>query len=182
MKKYFSKVGPYLIVYFVGLWIGLLVESFGVFPISRGFDVIGVDLSVLGGRILTVVLVVLVTAVWLFISTRTIGYKSKEFHLAAILVAAGAVFALQQLLSPLFHNAEYIAGGGHPLTYAVFLQEKAMIWNAKTASVDGVPQWGYHVMMLLLDAIYLPTMIAGEYFGVKKRQKDRKKLTGESES
>ena len=177
MKKYFSKVGAYFIVYFGGILLGLLTESFAPLPFLLLFEMSGLALN-----ILKVVLVVAVTATWLFISTRTIGYKTREFRPATILIAALAVFAMQQALSPLFHNAEYISGGARTLTYAVFLKGKAVIWNAKTASVEGVPQWGYHVMMLLLNAIYLPTMIAGEYFGVKKRQKDRKKLTGENES
>lgn len=174
MKKIFSKFGVYLLDLIAALLIGFLIQfivSLVVFPI--------VEMSQFAARMMKAVFFVMATTVWLFFSARTIGYKNKEIHLASVLTSAILVLAIQQILSPFFHYAEYVSGGALQLTYAVFLKNDPIFAEAPTFLAAGVPQWGYHVIMLIVDIVlYIPAIIAGEHFGVKKRQNDREELIG----
>ena len=174
MKKVFSKFGGYLLDFIAALLIGFLIQfvvSLVVLPI--------VEMNQFAARIMKAIVFILVTTVWLFLSARTIGYKNKEFKLVVSLISAILVLVVQQILSPFFHYAEYVSGGALQLTYAVFLKNDPMFVESGTFLADGVPRWGFHIIMLIIDIVfYIPAIIAGEHFGVKKREKDREELIG----
>lgn len=172
MKTYCSKLGIYLLDFIAAILIGFLFQYVASLIVS-----LIIEMNQLAARIIKATLFFLATTAWLFFSSRTIGYKSKEFKLVAILIASALVFAIQQILAPIFHYAEYVSGGALDLTYAVFLKNEPLFVDHKTFIAEGVPQWGFHVIMLIIDVVfYLPAIIAGEHFGVKKRLKERDAL------
>lgn len=174
MMKYFKSFGTYFLAFIGATWLGIPVAVFGKLPI-----LLAVEISTRASRILEGVLYIIVGCLVLFFSARMVGYKSREYRPIVTVLSMAAVFAVQQVLSPIFHNAEYIAGGALKLTYAIFLGNKPIFAEAPDFIVAGVPGWGYHVVMLVLALIfYLPAVLCGEYLGRKKREKDRLELTG----
>lgn len=178
MKNIFSKFGTYILDFIAAILIGMLVETFAPLPI-----LLAADLSTLSTRVIKAAFFIIVTTAWLFFSARTIGYKSKETNIRGLLVSIILIFALQQVLSPLFNYAEYISGGVLALTYAIFLGNDPFISAADSHLASDVPIWGYHVVMLAVALVfYLPAIITGEYLGVKKREKDRNELINGSKA
>lgn len=173
--KYFKNFGTYLIAFIGAMWVGILAAAWIPIPIEIAFET-----NTLADRIIQGVLYIVVGCLMLFFSARTVGYKSREYSPIVTVVSMAAVFAVQQAVSPIFRHAEYISGGGSVLTKLIFLGNNPAFAEAPDFIVAGVPQWGYHVVMLAIALVfYLPAVLCGEYFGRKKREKDRRELTGE---
>lgn len=171
MKKILSKTGIYLIDFAAALWIGVLVGSILITPVRLIFEP-----TVLQERIWWTVIQAIGTSAWLFISAWKIAYRQKQFSPPAVVIPAIAAFAVQALLAYPFHFVLYISGPASHLADAVYWGNRQYHWERW----DEVPLYIHFGLLLAFDLLYLAAMVAGEYFGAKKRQKDRAELIGRS--
>lgn len=170
MKAYFAKLGTYALDFVAAILIGMLA-LFLIYPIE-----LVCELTTFSERLVCACLSTVTSTLWLFFAARREGYKNKEFKLSCIIPSILTIFIIQLALSPLFDYANYIAGSVNYLTWAIYLVEEPLY------AVTDVPHWVYLLLMGALDAvIYLPAIIAGEYLGAKKRQKERDSLLGHKE-
>ena len=173
MKKYLSDFGGYLIVYESAVLLGLLAMIVLQIPLqfifSTGMPAQYTASFLVGG---------IGSAVWAFIASHRFGYKREKFSIKALIIPLLLVLALQQIVAPLMHYMLYVAGSASQLSSAIYILQGH---SAVEATVWEIPKWLTHLCMLLWDALFFLTPIfLGEYFGAKKRQKDRKALYEES--
>lgn len=169
MKSYLTKLGTYALDYIAAMWVGILVFMAALYPIKLIFE-----LTPLAERIVSTLLCAVGTTVWLFISAHKIGYKSKVFKRSAVIAAVLTVFALQQVLAVVTDYVIYIASTTNYLAQAV--------WFGNSVTGSEPPDLVKHLCLLALDALlFIPAILAGEYLGAKKRQKDRDALIGRKE-
>lgn len=170
MKSILSKTGVYLIDFAAALWVGVLIDGILITPIRLIFEP-----TLFQERIVSGIIQLIGTVAWLFVSAWKIAYEKRQFSLPQVVIPAIFAFALQLPVAYLCHFVQYTSGPAGYLTEAIYWGNRAYRWERW----DEVPLYIYFGLMLAFDLLYLAAMIAGEYFGAKKRQKNRAKLTAE---
>ena len=171
MKKHLSAFGGYLIVYEAAVLLGLLVLTITQIPFQMIFST-----STAPQLIASFLADGIGAAVWFFVAAYRFGHKRAEFSVKALLLPLLLVFAVQQLVAPLLQYMIYVAGSASWLSKSIYMLQGHSVIEA----TEETPKWLTHLCMLLWDAVFfLPPVFLGEFFGAKKRQKDRKALHGE---
>lgn len=168
MKNILSKTGIYLIDFAVALWVGVLIDGIFITPIRLIFEP-----TPFQERITSSIIQLIGTVAWLFVSAWKIAYEKRKFTLPHVVIPAIFTFAVQLVVAYLCHFVQYTSGPAGYLTEAIYWGNRQFRWERWVE----VPLYIYFGPMLAFDILYLAAMIAGEYFGAKKRQKDRAKLT-----
>lgn len=168
MKNILSKTGIYLIDFVAAMWVGILAVLLTI-TLYR----LTAEPTILQDRIFWTILQTLGTVGWLFFSAWKIGYKQKRFTLPAVVIPAIVAFIVQALLVYPTHFAVYTAGPTNLLADAIYWGNREFYWE-RWVEVPLTLRFG---LLIAFDILYLAAMIAGEYIGAKKRQKDRAELT-----
>lgn len=178
MKKQISLFSPYLLNFVGSLWLGVLATVLASIPLR-----FAVGNNPLAENLWISVFFAAAMTAWLFLSSYRRGYKKKALPLPKLSLFMAILFLLQQIFAYIFGYVYYMAGAATHLSLAIFLGHNPAVYDLKTHLAEGVPLWGYHVLMLaLMLVLYVPAMVGGEYVGSKRREKDRAELTGEGET
>ena len=104
------------------------------------------------------------------------GYKNRSVSLKESIFALITVFILQQILAPLLTYAAYIVGTGSIYLAQLFYYQNKIAFRPTT------PVYLEHIFMAISHFIlFTPTIILGEWLGVKKRKNEIKQLTQKEE-
>ena len=167
MKNSLLKAGSYLLDFVAAMWIGML----GTFPLEFPLGLL-CDLTLLQNRIWHGIAQAVFTIAWLFLSARAIGYKEKEFHPAQTLFSVLIVFIVQAIVCYPMHFVMYVSGATYYFTEAIHWGNSSYPWQ----DWGDAPLLLRYGLILLFDLIHMIAILAGEYFGAQKRQKERSEL------
>ncbi|MBQ8382641.1 MAG: hypothetical protein IJX47_05485 [Clostridia bacterium] len=172
MKSVLSKFGIYLLNLIAALWIGLLTE----FVVSLVFHLIVSEASLLQTRLVNAVALTVGSLLWLFFSSKKIGYEQKEFRTETVLIPAALMFALQAIIAYPMRFAFYVTGPVDYFTQAIHWGEREYNWQDWSEA----PLSLYYGLLVAFDLLCLIAILAGEGAGAKKRQADRAQMLSES--
>lgn len=167
LKEYISKALYCFLWLFACLWINLLI-TLPLNLVTRFFFEKG---SVEEQTVL-VIFMTIVMIVSLFLCARRYGYTNKTFRIKMIIIPLVIAFVLHCLYSLLFRLMIYTTGPAYAMGSIISLLSGADI-------TLGVGKGYIIIPTLLYDILYAAVIIAGEYAGVKKRDRDREKLLSE---
>ncbi len=173
MNRCLKRFGQYVLRFEGAILFGILVAVIGKYPIE-----LMLSPSLAAERVLNAFLVLLPSVSMLFWLMRGHGYKTGKFSPKDSLIAFGAVFALQIVLTALTDGAIWFSGLNGNLAEAIVLGDAQMIPEEK----EGTLRLLTCGLTLLADAcLYLPAALWGEHSGVQKRLRERAALTGQTE-
>ena len=163
-KEFFNKLILYVINYYAGIGVGLLVSLICNIPL-RFVKIINTDL----GAFLVGIIGMGIT---LFLRSYRKGYTANpsiySFKLKTTLLFIVMVFALQSILILIIDHTVYISGPTCWLSNYI-LSVVNPTTEAAPKMLNGI-RW---VLILIANiCIYAPLMILGEYKGFKQRSKD----------
>lgn len=160
MKKYFKKFEIYFVNFFSSFGIALLVGVICSIPIRF--------IRTLNSDIGNFSLSIIATVISLFILSYKEGYRRREFQLKLIFISILCLFCLQIILVLIIGHAVYISGPTVHLAYYILYRINPELINGK-AMLSNI---NTDLMISAFFVIYSPTMILGEYIGVRKHRKD----------
>lgn len=172
MKNIFTKLGIYLLNLIAALWIGILTD----FAVSLVFHLIFTEATVLQTRLVNGTAQAIGALLWLFFSSKKIGYEQKSFRLTNSLLPAALMFALQAIIAYPMRFVIYVAGPVMHYTQAIHWGNRDYFWQ----DWADAPLALYYGLLLAFDLLCLIAILAGEGLGAKKRQKDREQLISET--
>ncbi len=167
IKEYVSKGFQYFFYIFGCLWLTVLVGAISTL-ISR----FALAKDSIEETVIILVIMSIVMSISLYICFYRNGYADREFNLKMILIPIAIALILQMIYALVFSFSLYTAG---PAYYA-----GATHYLLQGGTKLGVPDEFVFPYMLLFDILYIFVFLAGEYFGVKKRNKDRETLISQS--
>lgn len=125
--------------------------------------------SVLSGRVIQGSLMIIISALSIFIFVKRIGYKSAEFSIKHIIVAVGLIVLIRQILGYATGYVTYISGGTYDIANAICFGETEITLLDDSSFTQTI-----HWVMLGVDIlINLPVCILAERIGVNQRKRDR---------
>ncbi|MBE6570076.1 MAG: hypothetical protein E7658_07680 [Ruminococcaceae bacterium] len=167
LKGYISKALYCFLWMFACLWVNLLISG----PVTLAARFI-FEKGSMEEHIVMMSFMTIAMLAGLFLCARRYGYTNKTFCIKMAIIPLVIAFVLHFLYALLFRFAIYTTGPAYELGSIISIV-------SGTDTTLGVAREYVIVPMLLYDILYAAVIIAGEYSGVKKRDRDREKLLSE---
>ena len=166
-KEYLSRAFLCFVELFAGLWITLFISLIGIFFARFWVPFDSIEEAIFCFSVMTVVM-----CISLYVCAYRMGDKDRKFDIKIILIPLVMAFIIQLIYAAIFSFSIYTSGPAYYLGKIIYM--------LRGDTEPTVPDQIIFVCMLAFDVIYTAVYLLGEYFGVKRRSKDREQLLSDA--